>query len=253
MTFSIDRVTFRKTIHPIGCGYDKRPKGLRPETLLIHTTNGRAGSSLEAEARYLRDSVAVGAHYLLGKDGEILELLDPELRAWHAGVALPAFINSKSIGVEVHHAVGEAWTAAQHDALTWLAQTQLMPTYDITPGEIETHRAVALPHGRKVDPSDWSDADFYAWRAALSGQRYVPQQPAGLASYIVTDAVNVRQGPSRQKPIALGGHCVLAPGFVFQSDVAVAGERIGTNNQWIHLVTPAPWGFAHSSCVRRLA
>ncbi len=253
MSFTIDRVTYRKTIHPIGTGYDKRPKGLRPETLLIHTTNGKGGSSLEAEARYLRDSESVGAHYLVGKDGEILELLDPELRAWHAGVALPAYINSKSIGVEVHHAIGEAWTPAQHDALTWLAQTQLMPEYDITAGEIETHRAVALPHGRKVDPSDWSDAAFYAWRASLTGQLYVPQRPAGLTTYVTTCAVNVRQGPSRLKPIPLGGHCVLDKNFVFQSDVTVRGQAIGGNDIWIHVLLPAAWGFVHSSCVHALA
>lgn len=248
----IDRASYPKAQRPIGCGYDRRPKGFAPSSLLIHTTNGRAGSALAAEARFLCQSDAVGAHYLIGKQGQILELLDPLLRAWHAGAALPAYLNSRSIGIEVHHAVGEAWTAAQHDALTWLCRDVLMPRYGIVASLIDTHRAVALPRGRKIDPSDWSDADFYAWRAALAGQRYVPQL-SGLASYIVRDTVNVRQGPTRATPIALNGHAVLAKDFPFQSDVVVPGERIGTNNQWVHLVTPAAWGFVHSSCVQRVA
>lgn len=246
---TIDRA-YRKTIHPIGTGYDRRPNGLRPSSLIVHTTNGARGSSLDQEARYLRDSASVGAHYLIGKDGEILELLDPILRAWHAGVALPAYLNSRSIGIEVHHAVGEAWTVAQHDSLTWLVQTQLMPAYLISVQAIDTHRTVALPKGRKIDPSDWRDQDFYAWRAALTGQRYIPQPPSGLSAYVALCDANVRQGPSRAKPIALDGHAVLATGFRFESDVRVKGEAIGGNDQWIHLITPAAWGFVHSSCAR---
>jgi hypothetical protein len=64
--------------------------------------------------------------------------------------------------------------------------------------------------------------------------------------------VNVREGPSRQKRIALGGQAVLALDFRFESDVMVKGERIGTNDVWFHMVTPAAWGFVHSSCVRVL-
>jgi len=248
---TIDRTTYQKATRPIGSGYDRRVKGVTPRKLVIHTTNGNRGSSFAAECRYCVNSNAIGIHYEIGKEGQIVEQLDPMWRAWHVGRSLPGWGNNDAIGVECHHAVGEAWTPAQHDALTWLTKEHLMPRYGITPAAIDTHRAVALPHGRKVDPSDWSDAWFYAWRAALSGLAYVPQ-PARLASYITTTAVNVRQGPSRAKPIALDGHCVLAKDFAFQSDVTVQGEAIGGNGTWVHLVVPAAWGFVHSSCVRRV-
>lgn len=250
---TIDR-RYQKTIHPIGTGYDRRVKGVRPHRVIIHSTNGRRGSSLAKEAEYLRDSGAVGAHYLGGKGGEVLELLDPELRAWHAGAAVPGWGNNDTLGIELHHAVGEAWTLDQREALTWLLKSQLMPAYGITPADIDMHRVIALPHGRKVDPSDWADAGFYAWRASLGDQRYVPQQPPALATYVVLSDVNVREKPSRDNArIALGGHAVLARGFTFQSDVAVPGQALGGNNQWIHMVTPAAWGFVHSSCVQRIA
>ena len=71
---TIDRATYRKTIRPIGTGYDRRPNGMTPSSFLVHSTNGHRGSSLEQEAEYLRDSPKVGAHYLIGKRGEILEL-----------------------------------------------------------------------------------------------------------------------------------------------------------------------------------
>lgn len=250
---TIDRTSYPKAKRPIGCGYDRRVKGARPKRIIIHSTNGRRGSTFAAELSFLYGSDAVAAHYEAGKRGEIVELLDPIWRAWHAGAALPGWGNNDTIGIELHHAIGEAWTTEQRDALTWLVRDHLMPTYGITPADIDTHRAVALPRGRKVDPSDWSDAEFYAWRASLGGQRYVPLPAPQLASYIVTETVNVRQGPSRTKPIALDGHAVLAAGFPFQSDVVVRGEAIGGNDQWIHMVTPAALGFVHSSCVRRLA
>jgi hypothetical protein len=246
---AIDRTTYPKAHRPIGSGYDRRVKGATGRRALIHTTNGRRGSSLRGEALYLLNSDAVGAHFLVGKRGEIIELLDARIyRAWHAGVTLLGWGNNDTTGIECHHAVGEAWTPEQRDALTWLVKDHLQ----IAPADIETHRAVALPKGRKVDPSDWSDADFYAWRAALAGQRYLPQ-PALLATYLVTTDVNVREAPTTRKPVALGGQAVLATGFTFQSDGAVPGQSLGGNNQWIHMVTPAAWGFVHSSCVRRVA
>lgn len=248
---SVDATTYPKHRLPLGHGYDRRPKGFAPSSIIVHTTNGRRGSSFEAEARYIYQSPAIGAHDLVGKRGQIAAFLPPELRAWHAGQAAPAFLNSRSIGIECHITPGEPWTAEMRDALTWRVQGY-MQEYGIPASLIDTHRAVALPRGRKIDPSEWTDAAFYAWRAALAGQRYVPT-PARLTTYLVTADVNVREGPSTQKPIALGGHAVLSAGYSFQSDVVVSGEALRSGNQWAHMVTPAAWGFVHTSCVMEVA
>ncbi len=165
----IDTTTYNKVARgiPLGNGYDRRPT---PAILsiLIHTTNGNRDSSFRGEAEFLCTSPAVGAHYLIGKRaGEIAEIVPPTYRAWHAGaVNDQTFNNNNSIGIECHHAVGEAWTTDQQAMLTELVQL-LMYEHNIPIERIDTHRARAIPKGRKVDPSDWSDSDFYAWRTTL--------------------------------------------------------------------------------------
>lgn len=139
--------------------------------IIVHTTNGNPGSSFSGEAQYLRNSNDVSAHYLVGKQGQIAMILPPHLMAFHAGEARPGWQNETTIGIEVHHAIGEAWTDAQRQALTWLV-LRLLEQHAIPARRVETHRAVALPPGRKIDPSDWSDQDFYNWRNSLRPGSY---------------------------------------------------------------------------------
>lgn len=207
--YTIDRTTCVKALtYPLDHGYDKRTAGVRPSSIVVHSTNGKRGSSFSAEARFLFESAAVSAHYLVGKRGEIVEFLNPRWRAWHAGTAIPAFDNSHSIGVENHHAVGEAWTDAQRSALTWLVQ-QLMGEWGIAAEQIETHRAIALPPGRKQDPSDWSDADFYAWRMTLG---------ATTVWYRARFQQAVLEAPRADGAIALAGTAALNAGERIQID-----------------------------------
>lgn len=164
----IDRTTYLKTTRmKVGLGYDRRPDKADPQSIIIHTTNGNRGSSFEGEANYLANSLKVSAHYLVGKRGQLVEILPPEFRAWHAG-AVKAFYynNAHSIGIECHHAVGDTWWSVQKDALTWLVG-QLMMQYNIPSEMVVTHRSVAVPAGRKEDPSDWPDLLFSRWQQLL--------------------------------------------------------------------------------------
>jgi hypothetical protein len=171
----IDSTTWRKdTILPVGRGYGVRSG--KPTAIVIHTTNNsRRDTAFRGEAEWLQKSVAVSSHYLVGKAGQIAQILHPDLEAWHAGgkqqdgtwTAQAAFANDHSIGIEAHVSVGEAWTTEQRRALTWLCKW-LMSLYAIDASMVETHRKVALPVGRKTDPEGWLDADFYAWRATLT-------------------------------------------------------------------------------------
>jgi N-acetyl-anhydromuramyl-L-alanine amidase AmpD len=165
----IDTTSYRKdTLYRARYGYQARG-GAEPSSIIIHTTNNRRkGTSFAKEAEYLRDSADVSAHFLIGKDGRIVQFLDPaRWQAWHAGTALPAFQNARSIGIEHHVSVGETWTDAQHVACTWLVR-EMMRVHGIPPELIETHRAVARPIGRKTDPEGWGNTSFYAWRATLA-------------------------------------------------------------------------------------
>lgn len=156
---------------PLAAGYDPRPAGRVPRTIVIHSTEGNAGSTFEDEAEFLRDSPKVSAHYLGGKRGQIAQILAPKWRAWHTGNVLPQythFVNTDSIGIELHHRAGDPWPNEQRAALTWLVQ-RLMHEYGITTSGIETHGQIAAPgpYDRKRDPTDWPHAAFLAWRAAL--------------------------------------------------------------------------------------
>ena len=163
----IDQTTYRKdTIHPPRWGYQARGN-VAPSSIIIHTTSNKRATQFQTEAVYLRDSKDVSSHFLISKSGEVIQFLAPlPWQAWHAGNCLPAYLNARSIGIEHHVSVGERWTAVQHAACTWLVR-QLMAEFSITLPLIETHRAVALPKGRKQDPAGWSDDAFYQWRTAL--------------------------------------------------------------------------------------
>lgn len=213
--------SYRKdTTLPIGKGYSLRPGGIAPTTIVIHTTNSpHKNTAFSAEASFLRDSPDVGAHFLVGKQGQIAQILSPDLAAWQAGgrqqngtwTAQPAFANDHSIGIESHVSQGEQWTGAQRDALTWLVR-QLMSQYHIAPTQIETHRAIALPLGRKTDPEAWPNEAFYAWRAALASTPPPPPLP-------VIQKYKVRGLPIHQAQNLQGQTAgFLAPGDVIEVD-----------------------------------
>ena len=81
MPFSIDETTYNRTLtHALRDGYQER--GVRPSAIVIHSTNGRKGSTFAAEAKYLRDNPNVSTHYLVGKDGQIALIVPAILAMW---------------------------------------------------------------------------------------------------------------------------------------------------------------------------
>lgn len=181
-TFTIGQAYRKDTRWPLEYGYGER-NDADILSLVVHTTNGKKGSSFAGECRFLRDSDAVSCGYVVGKAGQIEQLLPDELCGWHAGGTYGPFGNATSIGIECHHAVGEAWTDKQFAALTWLCGV-LISRWNIPKVNIETHRKIALPKGRKVDPSDWSDKNFYAWRDGLYNASFADRSVIGVAPSI---------------------------------------------------------------------
>jgi hypothetical protein len=181
MPFSIDTTAYDKARHhPVG--FSRRASA--PTSIVIHSTNNKIKNTPFAnEANYLFTATKVSSHYLIGKEGRIVQFLDPrQYEAWHAGgqqeggtwTAKPDFANPRSVGIELHHSVGDGpYPAAQIEALTWLVR-ELMARFRIPIALIDTHRAIALPARRKTDPNDWTDLDFYRWRAALDIQTPTP-------------------------------------------------------------------------------
>lgn len=260
----MDKITYRKDLRipynpDVMCGYHLRTK-TKPVAIIIHTTNGKHGTSLSGEANFLANSRDVSAHYLIGKQGQMIEFLDPSrFIAWHVGCTKndAQWGNEVSIGIEIHHTPSEGRVnEAQRYATTKLVQ-QLMQQYNIPAHRIETHRAVAVyckGHplagrlGRKVDPSGWSDAEFYAWRETLTK----PQ----LARYRVTNprGVYIRQSP-QVNSTNIAGTLEFNDTFIADSiNLDELGQVIGGTNKWAHImigetrgVSVNDLGFVHVS------
>lgn len=125
---------------------DRRPSYV----ILHHTTNDTADQALRTLTDRLRE---VSAHYLIGRDGRIYQLVDERRRAWHAGQSrwgTDADLNSSSIGIELDNNGREPFSTEQIDALLRLLD-DLKSRYRIPTENFLGHADVAP--GRKVDPS----------------------------------------------------------------------------------------------------
>jgi N-acetylmuramoyl-L-alanine amidase len=65
---------------------------LKPEFIIIHAAMGTLAGTT---ATFLKSSSKVSAHYIIGRDGSIVQYVQEQFSAWHAMA-----INSRSIGIE---------------------------------------------------------------------------------------------------------------------------------------------------------
>ena len=134
--------------------------------ILHHTTNDSADQALATLTSPFKQ---VSAHYLIGRDGRIIYLVDELKRAWHAGDSYwggNRDLNSSSIGIELDNTGNEPFADAQISVLIDLLR-DLTARWNIPPANIIGHGDVAP--GRKVDPSAYfpwrrlADAGFGLW------------------------------------------------------------------------------------------
>jgi AmpD protein len=108
----------------------------------------------------------VSAHFLVRRDGELLQFVSCDARAWHAGASSwrgRADCNAFSIGIELEGLEGERFEPAQYDALAQLLAA-LQVRYPIA--AIVGHEHIAP--GRKNDPGAGFD---WAWLRAQHALR----------------------------------------------------------------------------------
>ena len=117
----------------------------------------------------------VSAHFLVRRDGAVLQFVSTDDRAWHAGRSSWAGrteCNDWSIGIELEGLEGDTFEPAQYAALE-----RLLPAIDARRGvrQVVGHEHVAPD--RKIDPGpgfDWADlAARLHWDAA----RIPPAKP----------------------------------------------------------------------------
>ncbi len=151
--------------------FGPRPDGERPRLVVLHSISlppgvyrGPAveqlfGNSLDCERHpsfaALR-TLRVSAHFLVRRNGQVLQFVSCDQRAWHAGVSTwrgRDNCNDWSIGIEIEGLEGRTFASLQYRVLTRLLRA-VVARHPIA--EIVGHEHVAP--GRKHDPGpgfDW--------------------------------------------------------------------------------------------------
>lgn len=154
--------------------FDDRPAAVTPRLLVVHNISlppGEFGGPWiddlftgvldETVHPYFQDIVhlRVAAHCLIRRDGEIVQYVGFDKRAWHAGLSSYQGVekcNDFSIGIELEGTDHLAYTDAQYHALATVTRT-LISDYGLDLEHITGHSDIAP--GRKTDPGpvfDWA-------------------------------------------------------------------------------------------------
>jgi N-acetyl-anhydromuramoyl-L-alanine amidase len=161
---------------------DARPPGITIDLLVIHNISlppGEFGGSwindlfqnnLDVTAHpYFAHlcGLRVSSHFLIRRDGGLIQYVSLHQRAWHAGLSNfqgRTQCNDFSIGIELEGTDNISFTSPQYDTLVALTQ-ELMTYYPaITQDRIIGHSDIAP--GRKTDPGPTLDWNHY--RSALA-------------------------------------------------------------------------------------
>ena len=153
--------------------FDDRPAGCEIELLVVHNISlppGQFGgpgvidfftNRLDPKGHPYFSGIAgikVSSHFLIRRDGELIQFVACGRRAWHAGASQwrgRNRCNDFSIGVELEGTDESGFTDGQYATLTALAR-KLIGIYPIV--ECVGHSDIATPPGRKTDPGphfDW--------------------------------------------------------------------------------------------------
>lgn len=137
--------------------FGPRRDGLSPKLIVVHYT---AMDSAKAALERLCDpAFEVSAHYLIGGDGTLWQLVDETQRAWHAGAGEwqgQSDINSRSIGIELDNRGTHPFSEPQMVRLEELL-SDIQTRWTIPAEGVIGHSHMAP--GRKWDPGphfDWA-------------------------------------------------------------------------------------------------
>ena len=159
----------------------------RPNFVIIHATSDNTAA--EALRTLTDPRRKVSAHYLIGRDGGIFQLVDERARAWHAGESqwgADTDLNSVSLGIELDNNGEEPFPDVQIAALLTLLQG-IQERHRIPAANVLGHADVAPK--RKVDPSR-----HFPW-ALLAAQGYglwceppLPEPPEAMDAILALRA-----------------------------------------------------------------
>ncbi len=140
-----------------------------------------------AIARLCSPEARVSAHYVIKEDGEILQLVDEEVRAWHAGKSYwrgVTDINSASVGIEIvnpGHEFGYRLFPDEQIAALIPLVADIKARHGIGRGNIVGHSDIAPT--RKEDPGE-----LFPWDALANRRLALPSPTRDLMDPYWTDA-----------------------------------------------------------------
>lgn len=162
----------RQVVSP---NFNERPAGEVPTLLVIHNISlppGQFGGPYieqlfenrldPAEHPYFATihQLKVSSHLLIRRDGEVVQFVPFDKRAWHAGQSrylARENCNDFSIGIELEGTDDMPFEAVQYEVLVDVIQTLLQAYPSLSARHITGHSDIAP--GRKTDPGpafDWA-------------------------------------------------------------------------------------------------
>jgi AmpD protein len=170
--------------------FGPRPSGAQVDLVVLHSISlppGEYGgdaierlftNTLDWSAHPYFETIRgleVSSHFVLRRDGEVLQFVSVDDRAWHAGASCwdgREDCNSWSIGIELEGLEGEEFTPGQYAALVALLRSidSVRPVRHVV-----GHEHVAP--GRKHDPGAGFDWRALAARLGWSLERIPPATP----------------------------------------------------------------------------
>lgn len=134
--------------------HSARPARTRISGIVLHCD---ASSSVASSMDWIRRPESRASyHVLIGRSGNIYDIVPPERKAWHAGRSMWEGVsdcNNYTIGVSMSNRNDgeEPYPDAQVDATVGVCAV-FCKHFNIPVERITTHAIVATPKGRKTDP-----------------------------------------------------------------------------------------------------
>jgi hypothetical protein len=210
-----------------------RSNGLKPEAMVIHII---CGSLESAKAQFADPTTQLSAHYGVGRDGRVLQFVEEEDTAFHAGIVVnPTWQgmrgglnpNLYTIGIEHEGQLTDVWTDVQYEVSSELvAEIAGRWRIPLDRDHIVLHREI---RASKTCPGEQFDRD-----RLITLSKQIAPPPDGfrelLTGVTTVSRANLREGtPSTQARIT----AVLEEGaFVTVAAFTDTGERVSGNASW---------------------
>ncbi len=162
--------------------FSERPEGVGPSLIVVHNISlppGRFGgdfikqffvNSLNSELHpYFKEisDLRVSSHLLIERDGNIIQFVEFNKSAWHAGVSEyegQKDCNDFSIGIELEGTDSDPYQDIQYSILSGISECLMGSYLEINKERIIGHADIAPD--RKTDPGD--SFDWLRFRDSLN-------------------------------------------------------------------------------------